>query len=80
MRNRALFSLIVLCGSSAALAHLPSGQDGAPIQNGTGNEVLLNDTVANETMSNTMDVEPSAAPADPTDNGTETPPEPQLER
>ncbi|MCP3732061.1 hypothetical protein M9978_16680 [Sphingomonas sp. MG17] len=71
MRTKTLFSLLVLCGSTAALANLPAAQD-SPLQNQLTNEgVPAPDTTAPETQSNRTDVEPSA---DPTDNGTEAPP------
>jgi hypothetical protein len=77
MRTRTLFSLIVLCGSTAALANLPMSQN-SPLQNNMTNEgvpapddSLANDTTANETMSNRTDIDPSAEPLDPTDNGTD---------
>lgn len=71
MRNKTLFSLIVLTGSTAALANLPS-QD-SPLLNNMTNEGVPapDDATGNETLSNRTDVEPSA---DPTANGTETPP------
>ncbi|ODP39730.1 hypothetical protein [Sphingomonas turrisvirgatae] len=75
MRTKTLFGLIVLCGSTAALANLPSGQD-TPLQNNMTNEGVPApdngtppDTTAPETQSNGTDVEPSA---DPTANGTDT--------
>jgi hypothetical protein len=72
MRTKTLFSLIVLCGSTAALANLPMGQN-SPLQNDMINEGVPapDDTTANETLSNRTDVEPSADPADPTANGTD---------
>lgn len=87
MRTKTLFSLMVLCGSTAALANLPSQQN-APLQNDMTNEGVpapdatapettapAPDTTAPETQSNTTDVEPSADTAtDPTTDGTETPP------
>lgn len=80
MRNKTLFGLIALCGSTAALANLPAGQE-APLQNNMTNEGVpapadtpTDDTTANETMSNKTDVEPSTETADPTGNGTEAAP------
>ena len=37
MRTKTLFSLLVLCGSTAALANLPAAQD-SPLQNQLANE------------------------------------------
>jgi hypothetical protein len=76
MRTKTLFSLIVLCGSTAALANLPASQN-SPLQNDMTNEGVPapGDTTSNDTASNATDVEPSAEPStDPTDNGSETPP------
>ena len=50
-------------------------QTDPPIENNT-TETMPDDTVANETLSNTTDVEPSAEPVDPTEGGTDTAPEP----
>lgn len=89
MRHKTLFSLIVLCGSSAALAHMPASiQTDPSLQNEMVNEGVPapDDTSPPDTMSNSTDVEPSAEPMepaeptepapDPTDNGTDTAPEP----
>lgn len=67
MRTKTLASLLILCGSTAALANLPAQQD-APLQNQTTNESTpsSDDTTANDTMSNATDVEPS--------NTTDAPP------
>lgn len=89
MRTKTLFSLLVLCGSSAALANLPARQDN-PLQNDMTNQGVPApaDTTPPDTMSNATDVEPSAEPTepttepttpepttpDPTTDGTETPP------
>lgn len=74
MRHKTLFSLLVLCGSTAALAHMAPAQTEPPLQNEMTNQgVPPADTTAPETTSNTTDVEPST---DPTSNGTETAPEP----
>lgn len=87
MRTKTLFSLIVLCGSTAALANLPAQQD-TPLANNMTNEgvpapdtatpdTTTPDTTAPETMSNTTDVEPSTGTdttTDPTTDGTDTPP------
>ena len=74
MRHKTLFSLIVLCGSTAALAHMAPVQTEPPLQNEMTNQgVPAPETTAPETTSNTTDVEPST---DPTSNGTETAPEP----
>ena len=74
MRSKTLFSLLVLCGSTAALAHMAPAQTEPPLQNNFTEEgVPAPETTAPETTSNTTDVEPSS---DPTDNGTETAPEP----
>ena len=72
MRTKTLFSLIVLCGSTAALANLPAQQD-SPLQNQLANQGVPapGDTVGNETLSNSTDLEPST---DPTGNGTDAPP------
>ena len=76
MRHKTLFSLIALCGSSAAIAAIGTPQIDPPLQNGVINEAVPDDTMAPETLSNRTDVEPSAEPTDPTQNGTETAPEP----
>ncbi|MFL9839717.1 hypothetical protein ABS767_01970 [Sphingomonas sp. ST-64] len=81
MRHKTLFSLIALCGSTAAVAAIGTPQAAPPLQNDMANEATPapDDMTAPETMSNTTDVEPSmepAEPADPTADGTETPPEP----
>ena len=74
MRHKTLFSLLVLCGSTAALAHMAPAQTEPPLQNEMTNQgVPAPETTAPETTSNTTDVEPSS---DPTSNGTETAPEP----
>ncbi len=75
MRPKTLLSLIVLCGSTAALAHMaPVGQAEPPLQNEMSNQgVPPADTTANDTLSNATDVEPST---DPTDDGTDTAPVP----
>jgi hypothetical protein len=74
MRHKTLFSLLVLCGSTAALAHMAPSQTEPPLQNEMTNQgVPAPETTAPETTSNTTDVEPST---DPTSNGTETAPEP----
>ena len=73
MRHKTLFSLIALCGSTAAIAAIGSPQIDPPLQNDMTNEVVPDDTTAPETLSNSTDVEPSA---DPTQDGTETMPEP----
>jgi hypothetical protein len=72
MRTKTLFSLIVLCGSTAALANLPAQQD-TPLANNMTNEGVPapDDTLSNDTVSPETDVEPSG---DPTTSGTETPP------
>ena len=64
MRTKTLASLLILCGSTAALANLPAQQD-APLQNQMTNESTPtpDDTTAIDTMSNATDVEPSAEPA-----------------
>ncbi|MEG3181909.1 hypothetical protein [Sphingomonas sp. LT1P40] len=76
MRHKTLFSLIVLCGSTAALAHMaPGSQTEAPLQNEVTNQAVPPvDTTGNDTSSN--ESSPSTEPTDPTDNGTETAPEP----
>ncbi len=76
MRHKTLFSLIALCGSSAAIAAIGTPQTQPPLQNDMTNEAVPDDTTAPETLSNRTDVEPSAEPADPTQGGTETMPEP----
>jgi hypothetical protein len=74
MRHKTLASLLLLCGSTAALAHIAPGQTEPPVQNEVSNQAApAPDTTAPETVSNTTDVEPSS---DPTDNGTEAAPEP----
>lgn len=76
MRHKTLFSLIALCGSSAAIAAIGTPQIEPPLQNNMTNEAVPDDTTAPETLSNRTDVEPSAEPADPTQDGTDTAPEP----
>ena len=73
MRHKTLFSFLLLCGSTAAIAHIAPGQTEPPLQNEMTNQGVPapNDTTASETQSNTTDVEPSS---DPTSNGTDTPP------
>lgn len=75
MRNKTLFSLLVLCGSTAAIANLPSSQE-SPLQNDLTNEGVpaSGDTTSNDTWSNATDVEPGSSA--PTDSGsqTQTPP------
>lgn len=74
MRQKTLLSLLLLCGSTAALAHIAPGQTEPPLQNEMANQgVPAPENTAPETTSNTTDVEPST---DPTSNGTETAPEP----
>ena len=73
MRHKTLFSLITLCGSTAAVAAIGAPQTEPPLLNNMTNEVVPDDTTAPETLSNATDVEPSA---DPTQGGTETMPEP----
>ncbi|HSX56144.1 MAG TPA: hypothetical protein VLG14_12655 [Sphingomonas sp.] len=74
MRHKTLASLLLLCGSTAALAHIAPGQTEPPVQNEVSNQAApAPETTAPETTSNTTDVEPSS---DPTNNGTETAPEP----
>jgi|GEM_PF-6429324 hypothetical protein len=74
MRHKTLASLLLLCGSTAALAHIAPGQTEPPLQNEMANQgVPAPENTAPETTSNTTDVEPSA---DPTNNGTEIAPEP----
>ena len=79
MRSKTLFSLLVLCGSTAALAHMAPAQTEPPLQNNfteegvPAPETTAPETTAPETTSNTTDVEPSS---DPTSEGTETAPEP----
>lgn len=74
MRHKTLASLLLLCGSTAALAHIAPGQTEPPAQNEVANQATpAPDTRAPETQSNTTDVEPST---DPTNNATETAPEP----
>ena len=76
MRHKTLFSLIALCGSSAAIAAIGTPQIDPPLQNDMTNQAVPDDTPAPETLSNRTDVEPSAEPADPTQDGTDTAPEP----
>ncbi|QDX27587.1 hypothetical protein FPZ54_17295 [Sphingomonas suaedae] len=81
MRHKTLFSLIALCGSTAAVAAIGTPQTEPPLQNDIANEATPapDDMTAPETMSNSTDVEPSmepAEPADPTEDGSETSPEP----
>ena len=76
MRHKTLFSLIALCGSSAAIAAIGTPQINPPLQNDMTNEVAPDDTTAPDTLSNATDVELSAQPADPTQDGTEAMPEP----
>jgi hypothetical protein len=76
MRHKTLFSLIALCGSSAALAAIGTPQTQPPLQNDMTNQVAPDDTTAPDTLSNATDVEPSAQPADPTQDGSDTAPEP----
>ncbi|MDK2766280.1 MAG: hypothetical protein KYX69_01045 [Sphingomonas sp.] len=76
MRHKTLFSLIALCGSSAAIAAIGTPQIDPPLQNDMTNQAVPDDTTAPETLSNRTDVEPSAEPADPTQDGTDTAPEP----
>lgn len=67
MRTKTLFSLLVLCGSTAALANLPAQQD-SPLQNQLENEgVPAPDAAGNDTLSN-------STTTDPTDSGTDSPP------
>ncbi len=72
MRTKTLASLIILCGSTAALANLPAAQE-SPLQNQMTNEGVPApaDTTSNDTLSNATDVEPSAEPAG---NSAEAPP------
>lgn len=69
MRTKTLFSLLVLCGSTAALANLPAQQDSA-LQNQLTNEGVpaAGDAAGNDTLSN-------STTADPTDSGTDAPPQ-----
>jgi len=76
MRHKTLFSLIALCGSSAAVAAIGTPQTQPPLQNEVTNEATPDDTTAPETLSNRTDVEPSAEPVDPTQGGSDTAPEP----
>lgn len=76
MRHKTLFSLIALCGSSAAIAAIGTPQTQSPLQNEITNQAVTDDTTAPETLSNRTDVEPSAEPADPTQGGSDTAPEP----
>lgn len=76
MRHKTLFSLIALCGSSAAIAAIGTPQIDSPLQNDMTNQAVPDDTTAPETLSNRTDVEPSAEPADPTQGGSDTAPEP----
>ena len=74
MRHKTLASLLLLCGSTAALAHIAPGQTEPPVQNEVSNQATpAPEGPAPETMSNTTDVAPSS---DPTNNGAETAPEP----
>lgn len=74
MRQKTLLSLLLLCGSTAAIAHIAPGQTEPPLQNEMSNQgVPAPESTAPETTSNTTDVEPST---DPTNNGSETAPEP----
>ena len=76
MRHKTLFSLITLCGSTAAVAAIGTPQTQPPLQNEITNEAVTDDTTAPETLSNRTDVEPSAEPADPTQDGSDSAPEP----
>lgn len=73
MRHKTLFSLIALGGSTAAIAAIGTPQIEPPLQNDMTNQVAPDDTTAPDTLSNSTDVEPSA---DPTQDGTDTAPEP----
>lgn len=76
MRHKTLFSLIALGGSSVAIAAIGTPQIDPPLQNDLTNQAVPDDTTAPDTLSNRTDVEPSAEPTDPTQDGTDTAPEP----
>lgn len=84
MRTRTLLSLLILTGSSAAVANMAVPQQEPMMTNEAANETvpapdntMSNDTMGNDTMSNATDVEPSAEPTEPADNSSETPPPPE---
>ncbi len=79
MRTRTLLSLLILTGSSAAVANMAVPQQEPMMTNEAANETVPApaDTMGNDTMSNATDVEPSAEPTEPADNSSETPPPPE---
>lgn len=76
MRTRTLLSLLILTGSSAAVANMAAAQQEPPMANEMTNEAAPapDDMMGNDTMSNATDVEPSA---EPTENSSREMPPPE---